>query len=257
MVEHTKKPKVLVMDIETTPNVSYTWGVYDQDVIEVVEPWYIICFAYKWADERTTRVVALPDFKRYKTHPEDDSCVVEALWRLFNEADVIIAHNGDKFDIKKANARFLAHGLGVPSPYKSVDTLKIARSKFALNSNKLDDLGELLGVGRKVKHSGFSLWKGCMGGDSSSWRKMRQYNKQDVVLLEKVYKKLLPWATSHPSLTVISGNAQACPRCNQYKLQRNGVRRTQTTVYQQMICGNCGTYVRSTVKEKVEKPAYV
>lgn len=250
------KPRILVFDIETSPNLGYIWGKYEQNVIEFTKEWHMMSFSYKWLGDKKTHVIALPDFKRYKTHPEDDSSLVGALWALFDEADIIIAHNGDKFDIKKANAKFLEHGMTPPSPYKTIDTLKIARKYFALNSNKLDDLGMLLGVGRKVKHAGFELWKGCMGGNSSSWKKMKEYNKQDVVLLEKVYLKLRPWHSGHPSVSVY-GDHTACPKCGSHSLQKNGVRVTQTTIYQQMICRSCGGYVRGTSKINEEKPLYV
>lgn len=253
----SQKAKVLVFDIETSPNLGFIWGKFEQDVIDFVKEWYMMSFSYKWLGEKKTHVLALPDFKGYKKDPENDKELVKALWDLFNEADIIIAHNGDKFDIRKANAKFLEHGLGVPSPYKTIDTLKVARRHFALNSNKLDDLGQLLGVGRKVKHSGFALWKGCMGGDSSSWRKMKGYNKQDVILLENVYLKLRPWMSTHPNVNIYSGKVAACPKCGEHALRRNGVRRTQTTVYQQMICNKCGGYARATFKEEVEKPLFV
>lgn len=251
-----RNPRVLLLDIETTPSLGWVWGKWEQNVIEFEKEWYIMCFAYKWLGDKKTHVVALPDFKRYKSHPEDDSCVVEALYKLFNEADIIIAHNGDRFDIKKVQAKFIEHGLTPPSPFKSIDTLKVAKKYFAFNSNKLDDLGNLFKVGRKVTHSGFSLWKGCMSGDVASWRKMKAYNKQDVVLLEKVYRKMIPWIGQHPNMAMLSENSKACPKCGANALRKNGVRVTQTTRYQQMICNNCGGYSRATSKDPVDKPEY-
>ena len=79
-------------------------------------------------------------------------------------------------------ARFLYHKLPPPSPFKSIDTVKVARRYFNMNSNKLDDIGRYLGLGRKVVHTGWDLWKRCFNGDRSAWQEMISYNTQDVVL---------------------------------------------------------------------------
>lgn len=251
-----QQPRVLIFDVETSPNLAFVWGKYEQDVIDFEKEWYMMSFAYKWLDEKKTRVLALPDFDGYKNDKSNDKDLVWELWRLFSEADIIIAHNGDKFDIRKSNAKFLEHSYGPPSPYKTIDTLKIARRHFALNSNKLDDLGKILEVGEKMKHPGFALWKGCMDGNRADWKLMKDYNKQDVILLENIYLKLRPWHPSHPNMGNY-GDTEACPKCGDGPLHKNGVRRTQTTQYQQYLCSNCGGYVRGTEKIDVLKPVFV
>ena len=125
--------KVLFFDIETAPNMSYVWGQWQQDVIKHVDEWYILCFSYKWEDHKSTHVVALKDFELYDNDPGNDLQVVKKLWELLDEADIVIGHNSDAFDIKKANARFVYHGLGPPSHYQTVDTLKMARIHFKFN----------------------------------------------------------------------------------------------------------------------------
>ena len=138
----SSKAKILLYDIETAPNLVHTWGVYEQTALEVVRPWYILCFAYKWLDEKQTHVVSLPDYeKQYKKDPENDYEVVKRLHELFNEADIVIAHNGNNFDQKKVHARFLVHGFDPPINYKQIDTLKEARKHFRFDSNRLNDLG--------------------------------------------------------------------------------------------------------------------
>ena len=132
--------KTLFFDIETAPNLSYVWGQWQQDVIQHVNEWYIICFSYKWEGEKTTKVVSLDDFDLYETESENDFHVVHKLWELLSEADIVIGHNSDAFDIKKANARFVFHNFGPPSHYQTVDTLKIARRHFKFNSNRLGHL---------------------------------------------------------------------------------------------------------------------
>lgn len=233
--------KILFFDIETAPNLGWIWGKYEQNVIEFVSEWYMLCYSAKWYGDKKAIAVGLPDFPSYKRNPEDDKALVKSLWKLLDEADVVVAHNGDKFDIRKVNSRFLAHGLPVPSPYKTVDTLKVARKYFGFNSNKLDDLGEVLGVGRKIDTGGFKLWKGCMSGDSASWKKMLKYNIQDVLLLERVYEKMLPWMDNHPNTNLLLGKLDACPKCGNDHIQKRGFRHTKTGKYQAYQCiGGCG-----------------
>lgn len=203
--------KLLFFDIETTPLISYTWGTYDQTVIEVMEEWYLLCFSYKWQG-KSVKAEKLINGK--KTERE----LVVKMWKLLDEADVVVAHNGRKFDVKKVNAKFLEYGLDVPSPYKIIDTLTEARKYFALTSNKLDSIGKYLGVGRKVKHPGFEMWKGCMENEDKWWKLMIKYNKQDVLLLEKVYQKLLPWITQPTALW----SKVPCPHCGSPETQNRG-----------------------------------
>lgn len=242
--------RTLVFDIETSPNLSYIWGKWEQNSLHVEQEWHMLCFAYKWLGEKNTHVIALPDFKRYKKDPTNDKDVVSALYELFNEADVVIAHNGDKFDQRKTNARFLAHDMKPPEPYASIDTLKIARKYFALDSNKLDDLGDYLKVGRKKQTGGFELWLGCMRGDKKAWKKMLDYNKQDVVLLEKVYLKLRPWATNHPALNVLEDRPNSCPKCGGTRMHKGmKYKATNTNLYQYYRCQDCGGMAKSRVPE--------
>jgi hypothetical protein len=235
----TNKPKILLYDIETMANLAYVWGKYEQDVVAYEKEWYMLCFAYKWLGEKTTHVVSLPDFKTYKKDKTNDKELVTALWKLFDEADIVIAHNGNSFDQKKSNARFIAHGLPAPSLYKQIDTKLVAKRYFNFNSNKLDDLGKLLGCGQKLSTGGFDLWLGCASGDKKSWKKMTDYNKQDVVLLEQVYLKLRGWDNQHPSVALIAG-VDGCPNCVSKKIKKRGFNYTKTKKYQAYQCLECG-----------------
>ncbi len=235
-----KQAKILLFDIETSPNLSYVWGKWEQNVLSVKEHWYLISFCAKWLDKKQIMDYSLPDYSGYRKDRTNDKQLVKDLWELFNEADIIIAHNGDEFDIKKANALFIKHGLRPPSPYKTIDTKKVAKRYFKFDSNSLDDLGNYLGLGRKLKHTGFDLWLGCMAGDKRSWDLMVRYNKEDVALLERVYLHMLPWMTTHPNLNLFGGTLESCPNCNSDSLVRRGFGVTRTTKYQRLQCSNCG-----------------
>ena len=234
--------RILFYDVETSPILGYTWGKYEQDVIEFERDFNIMSFAWKWADEKVVHVLALPDFKTYQKDKFDDKELVKELWKLMNEADIIIGHNSDSFDNKKVNSRFVVHDLLPPAPYKTVDTLKVARKYFKFSSNKLDDLGNTLGLGRKIAHTGFKLWKDCMNGDLSAWRLMKRYNKQDVVLLEKVYEELKPWITNHPNVGVLAGRPESCPVCAGTTLQARGFAISKPGKRQRWQCTKCGCW---------------
>jgi len=235
--------RVLLLDIETSPNLGWTWGKWEQNVIEFVKEWEILSFAAKWLGGMTVIVE--------RRHGRSDKSLCKSLHKLLEEADCVVAHNGDRFDVRKINARFLKHRLTPPSPYKTVDTKKVAKRYFALNSNSLDDIGQYLAVGEKLKHGGFSLWTRCMAGDEDAWKTMCEYNKQDVILLEKVYLALRPWIKNHPNYNDFS-EVSRCPKCNSTASLSRGLVWIGKTQRQKRRCNNCGGYFYKTTKG--EKP---
>lgn len=226
---------ILLFDIETSPNLAYVWGKYEQDAIDFKEEWQLLCFAFKWFGEKTINVVAQPDFRSNR-----EESVVKRLHQLFNQADVVVAHNGRSFDIKKANAKFIEFGLTPPKAFDVIDTRQLASRHFKFNSNKLDDLGKLLGLGRKQETGGFDLWLGCMANDKSAWDKMKRYNKQDVALLEKVYLALRAWDKTPPNMALMKDKPKSCPCCGSDKVHKSGTRALRTRLAQRMRCGQCG-----------------
>ncbi len=233
---------LLCIDIETSPLRGYTWGKYEQNVIEFDKYWAILAFSAKWiGGKHITK--GLPSYSGYHKGSEDDKKLVKEIWNLLDKADVAIAHNGDQFDFRKINARFSYYGMPPPSPYKTVDTKKIAKRYFAFDSNKLDDLGEFLGLGRKVRHEGFEMWKGCMAGDPVSWNHMLKYNRQDVALLERIYLHLRPYASQHPNMGLFV-NHTVCPKCQSKELEPRGWAFNKTTKYRRLRCKACGGWSR-------------
>lgn len=223
---------ILVYDIETSPNIGYCWGKYDQDIMDYAKEWEILSVAWKWYGEKKVFVRSQRDFEG----TEKGLC--QLLWELFDDADIVVAHNGDQFDQKKVRSRLLYHGFGPPSPFAEVDTRKIAKKYFRFNSNRLDDLGKHLGLGEKASHPGLQMWIDCMAGKTKAWKQMEKYNKQDVVLLDKVYTKLLPWVTNHPSVALLNGSV-GCPNCGSSLITRQGVKATKKSLMQQFKCKEC------------------
>jgi predicted RNA-binding Zn-ribbon protein involved in translation (DUF1610 family) len=241
--------KIAFIDIETAPSLGWVWGKWEQNVIDFKRDWYMLSFAVKWVGSKKVETHGLIDYPGYKKDMENDKLLVEDLWKVFDQADVLIGHNGDAFDIRKANSRFLTHGLVPPSPYKTVDTLKIARRAFKFDSNKLDDLGRYLGLGRKLPHTGFNLWRGCMTGDKKSWDLMLRYNGHDVELLEDVYYAVRAWAPVHPNVN--RGILDACPKCGSKHVQRRGFSYTLLRQKQRYNCQSCHGWYEGSAR-KVE-----
>lgn len=232
---------IVYIDIETSPVLGYTWGKYQQDVLSVEKDFFVMCFAVKWNDSKKIETYSLPDFKTYKKDHEDDRELMAKMWEILDNADIVVAHNGDKFDIRKINARLIYHGFDSPSPYLTIDTLKVARKYFKFTSNKLDDLGALLGVGRKIHTGGFKLWRDCMLGDMKSYGLMKRYNAQDVKLLYDVYMKLRPWMRNHPNIND-DLSERKCPSCGSSKIQSRGSERSKSGVYRRYKCAGCGSW---------------
>lgn len=243
-----KTPKILFLDIEISPALGYVWGKWETNVIEFKDTWYILSYAYKWYGDKTPpKAVSLPDFKGYSKNKSSDLNLCKSLHKLLEEADIVVAHNGDAFDVKKINARFLINKLLPPKPYATVDTLKILRRKFGFMSNKLNDIGIDLGVGKKLPNSGFATWKGAMEGDKKSWKTMTDYNIQDIILLENIYEKVRGWTTGssmHPNINIITCE-NGCPTCGSYALQSRGFIRTISQIKQRFQCTDCGKWSSS------------
>lgn len=245
------EPRILCWDIETAPNLGYTWGKWEQNVLAFESEWYLLTIAWKWLGEGRTHVAGLIDYKRYTKDPEDDYELAKLAWDLFNEADIVVAHNGVAFDTKKAQARMIVHGFDPPSGFKEVDTLRLARKHFNFTSNKLGDLCETLGIGAKVSTGGFELWRSCLRGDLKAWAKMKKYNRQDVIILEQLYLRLRPWSKTHPNLATMSGRHDACPKCGSSTgMKSQGWQYNAVTKYQRFRCRECGGEVRGRQLER-------
>lgn len=258
MVGKSHEPRVLLYDIETAPTLGWMWRVYQADAIAVERSWYMLSFAYKWLGDKKVQTHALPDFPLYKREPENDRRLCDALWWLFDEAEVIVAHNGDRFDQRKARARFLVHDMMPPSPFREIDTLKVLRRKFALDSNRLDDACQQLSIGSKLPHQGKHTWLGCMSGDEKSWATMRKYNAQDVKLLEALYERLLPWIDNHPNMALIGDRPDACPKCFSTvgMIKRANYKYHGVTKAQVFQCKACNGYSHHRLSEPTVRPRY-
>lgn len=190
-------PRVLIVDVETSPILAWVWGLYDQNIPlnMVVKHGSMLSWAAKFAGESK---VYYKDMRGKEKDLQDTEELVAPLWDLLDQAEIVIWQNGNKFDYKKINERFIKHKMGRPSRYKTVDTTLLARKEFAFTSNKLEYLAERFGVKyKKLKHKnfpGFSLWDECMKGNKKAWSEIEKYNKYDILCLEEVFLAMAPYA---------------------------------------------------------------
>jgi predicted RNA-binding Zn-ribbon protein involved in translation (DUF1610 family) len=240
--------KILLVDIETAPKRAFVWGMWKQNIApkQMISDWFMLTWAAKWygSDEIFAEKLSSDEVMH-----EDDKRILYPLWYLMDKADVVIGHNGDRFDVPSINTRFLMHDMSPPSPYRTVDTLKIAKRHFRFTSNRLDYLGDVLGVGRKIDTGGFELWEKCLKGDEKAMDDMLTYNKQDVFLLEDVYDKLKPFAKIHPSHAATE-EEQVCPKCGGDHMIKRGFAYTNTARYQRYRCMECGSWSRSRANDR-------
>jgi len=250
-MEKGKKPKIMFYDIETSYTVGAVWGLFEQNVAKVLRDPYMLTFAYKFAGDKKTHVLALPDFSLYKKDKKNDRELIKKLWDLFNEADIIVAHNGNSFDQKWAYARFIANGLKPPAEAKYVDTKIVAKNRFRFNSNSLDNLSKYFGLGGKLD-TDIDLWVDCIEHDDpKAWDKMKRYNKMDVDLLEKVYYKMLPYIKNHPNLNIYGNTTHSCPNCGSSNVHKRGMAVVgRTGKVQRYQCQDCGAWSQGDKKLK-------
>lgn len=246
-------PRIIVWDIETTHNVAAIFRLFDDYTSHenILRERYIVCASWKALGEKTVHSVStLDNPKLYAKDPHNDRHVVETLHKILSEADVIIGHNGDSYDIKFAEGRMLAHGLSPLPPIPSIDTLKVAKLRLLLNSNKLDYLARYLGFGTKIPTRN-ELWLRVLAGDKSAIRQMVKYNKHDVVLLEKVFLKLRPYCANHINRQLFGHNT-GCPRCGSRHVQSRGTHKAISRTYNRFQCQDCGGWYRE-VKPVLER----
>lgn len=234
--------KILVFDLETSPITAYSWGpMWETNLIEIREQSLILSYSAKWIKGKH-QTKGWPDYK-YKKGKLNDKEIVKDIWKLFDEADVIILQNGKAFDIKTCNSRFLFHDLPPPSPYRVIDTKTEAKKYIRLPSYSLDNMCDYFGIGRKSEHEGFPLWKKCMVGDLKAWKRMLKYNKHDVIITEQLYLKLRPYMKTHPNVGNYKGE-RVCPKCGSKSIQLRGFVCNATTRYRQAYCKTCGGWMR-------------
>lgn len=233
---------ILGIDIETAPHTAYVWGTRKQyiNTDQMIESGRVMCFSARWFSAESGRTIFASE------HEHGHKTMIVAAWTLLDAADAVVHYNGSKFDVPMLNREFIKYDMNPPSTFKEVDLLKTARKRFKFNTNKLDNVLDELGIGRKTKHEGFKMWVKCMSGDKEAWETMEGYNRNDVDQMEDLYHRLLPWISRHPNHALYKANLDrpTCPNCGGNDLNSRGYRTTKTQRYRRFQCTDCGTWTR-------------
>ncbi len=243
------KAKILILDIETAPHVAYVWVAFKQFVghNQWLRKGHVMSFAAKWYGE--------DEIIYAENRSTEDGKIVKALFDLLDEADIVVAHNGDKFDLPVILARGLVNNFTPPSPYFTIDTCRIARRRFRFTSNNLKVLADELGLEQKGEHEkfpGFELWIQCLAGNEEAWAEMKHYNIQDVIVLEQIYERMLPYIDNHPNVVRETEEGVVhCPKCGSTNIQWRGYYYTKMGLcYRKFVCMDCGGWGRVRYAEK-------
>jgi len=245
----TRKAKILYLDVETTPCVTYTWAIGPNISLtpdQLIEDLKVICAAYKWSGEDKVHEL------KFKVKSRDDRKVVEKMRDLIDEADASVGWNLDKFDFRVLNKRIIDHRLEPLNGLITIDPLKLSRKAFRFPSHKLDYVAQRLGLGKKTETGGFDLWKRVMEGDKSAVDHMSYYCAHDVELLEQVYWTLAPYVGPKPvNMSLLANYDQSgCPTCSSPDIMQWGRRALKSGIYQRYRCNYCSYCWRDTRKVK-------
>lgn len=223
--------RVLLYDIETSPIIGCCFGIFDQNIPihHIIQDWHIVCFAYKWLGD--------DEIQSVKIKGKNDKPAVRKLASLFEQADAVVAHNGDNFDYKKFMARVIQHGMPPVKKPVMIDTLKMAR-KFGFTSKKLDFLASNFGFDNKLKTEK-GLWIRAALGEQDAIDKMDVYCRGDIPPLESLYLKLRPYLPAQLNQNLFT-NGKCCPSCGSERYRKKGMQYNRTSSYQRLKCMDCG-----------------
>ncbi len=233
--------RLLSLDIESRPALVWTFdlkirgGYISHEKIK--EPVRMLCFAAQWHEDDEVHF-----FSEWE-HGLDG--MADAIWKLLNEADVVLGYNSKRFDIPAINTELLLSGLKPPSPYQQID-LYLVMKRFSLMSKSLKYSSKMLGTSRKLEHEGLDLWIKVLEGDEDARQRMRDYNCADVAANFSLYERLLPWIPNHPNRGLYMGDEFACPNCGSQALRARGMAYTAVSEYRRYQCQDCGKWTRET-----------
>jgi hypothetical protein len=232
------EPNVLVLDIETSPMLTYSWSLFPDSINPemVLQPSRVLCFAANWYPAKRVDVFCEWD-------DDGHAGMVAAAWDLLDRADICVGYNQQGFDLKHLNREFALAGLGPPSPYQNIDLLKVVRQQFKFPSNRLGQIGQSLDIGAKLDTGGWKLWQGVLDGDEKARKKFARYCKGDVALTADLLARLANsgWIKNVPHAGLWSGDMTACYACGDTNLIPAGFAYTKTARYLRLACA-CGAF---------------
>ncbi len=228
-------PKVLTLDIETSPNVVYAWGLYDQNIgiTQVIQPSRVLCVAAKWLDE--------PDVMFFSEFHNGRQQMLAEMWQLVDEADIVVGYNHATFDMPHLNREWVSADYGPPSPYQNIDLYRVTRRNFKFASNKLGYVTERLGLDTKLETGGQALWNRVLANDPEAWALFADYNRTDVRITEALFMRIRAWIKL-PHLGLWTGELSNCYSCDSPDLIPAGTVYAKASAWPKLVCDDCGAW---------------
>lgn len=239
--------RILVLDIETAPNLGYHWGLWQQNIdamSQLVRAGRMLCWGAQWYGERKLHFAS--------EYHDGRLPMLEGISSLLDEADFVVGWNSARFDRRWVQAEIDKEGVFLPSPARDIDLMKVAKKELYLPSYKLDYVARVhYGLQGKVPHTGFKLWRDILEGDEETaaraWRLMKRYQLGDIRLTGNVLTKMAPLIRllPNPALFVDDDAPEGCstPDCRG-TLHKRGFFYTTVSAYQRYRCSECGRWMR-------------
>jgi len=237
--------KILILDIELAPMVIYQWSLDNRGWTSpnnIVEDSYVLTWAAGWHNQKKVYSDSI--------HKSGKKGCIQSIHKLLDAADCVVGYNSIQFDMKILESKFLEYGLPRVE-YNNIDLMRVCKRHFRFSSFSMNYVAKKLKIGQeKLETGGFDLWKGCMAGKASSFKKMLKYNIQDIHVTRALYYKLRPYMKEHPNYGLFR-EERVCPTCGSDKINKKGLRYNKTSVYQRWYCTNCSSHSQSRQAEKL------
>lgn len=248
--ESKNLPVVYVLDVENAPTKASVFRFWKENIRndQILEEWYMLSWALKPLFSTGENTIISDVLTPEEAKKGDDRRIMESIWPYVDEADIIIGHNLDKFDMLKLNSRWAPYGINPPMPYQTIDTLIGAKKNFSFSSNKLDYLAKVFGVTRKADNGGMARWNLCLEGDPQSLLDMEAYNRVDLLPTEEIYLCMRPYLKAHPNMGLFfSADSDVCYKCGSMDLDwsSNKFYYTGVNKYPMYRCRDCNSPGRS------------
>ena len=245
------KPKILYFDIETSLMEIYSFYIGQKVSVQpsqIKTHSKIICIAYKWSDKNKVEILSWDK-------NQDDTKMLIKFNKIAKEADFLCGHNGKNFDVKELRAAMALRGVkDVWCETPVLDTLTDCRRAFRFKSNKLDAIAKSLGLGHKDP-MGLQDWIDVNNKCPKALKKMLKYCKKDVILLEKVHKRLNRYI-SPSNMSLMRGSVNHninCCNCGSDTLVKYGTYTYGGAKLQKYLCKFCHKVNMPDRDKKVKK----
>jgi uncharacterized protein YprB with RNaseH-like and TPR domain len=245
MILINKPIKILYFDIETTPMSVWTHYIgrkVSVNPCQIEKRSKIICICYKYSDEKKVHSL------RWNAKNQCDIAMLKKFNKIAAKADLLLGHNGQNFDVKEIRTAMALRDIKEAwCETPCLDTLKDFRRVFRFKSNRLDAIAQELGLGHKDPMV-FQDWINTVKGSKKALEKMVKYCKKDVILLEKIHKRLdyhVPPTIKENNLkklkqsTILTKVGCKTENCNSKEFIKYGTYKYRGEVHQRYLCKSC------------------